>query len=320
MTEDTGDAPEVSVLVVAYASADWLDRCLRSLAEDTEVRHRREVLVLDNASPGDDRSVMRRYEVRAFTSPVNLGFGRGVNRLAAEARGRHLLLLNPDTEVRPGAVDALVDFLQAGPERVMVGGRTLTPEGELLPSSCWGTPTPWSLTCFGLGLSTAFARHPRFDPESLGSWPRDSIREVGVVTGCLALLHRDTWRRLGGFDERFYMYSEDTDLSLRAARLGRLAITPAAEAVHAVGASSRPVERAVLLHRGKTTLVRTHWSGWRRAWMLAMIRLGVALRALLERVTTDRAGAPWLATWRRRHEWVRGWPQPEPDDGIQPLL
>ncbi len=179
------------------------------------------------------------------------------------------------------------------------------------PASCWGKPTLWSLFCFATMLSTVFRGSRIFDPESLGSWPRDSVREVDIVTGCLLLLPRELWTELGGFDERFFMYGEDADLALRAAALGyRPAITPDAVITHEIGAStdSRP-DKMVLVYRGKAALVRKHWPQPKRSIGLGFLWAGVALRALVGRATPAREGAAtWQAVWRARRGWLEGYP------------
>ena len=146
-------------------------------------------------------------------------------------------------------------------ERAICGGRTLRPDGRLDPGSCWGAPTLWSLFCSRHGALERFKGTRIFDPESLGGWKRDSVRDVDIVTGCLLFVPKELWRDLGGFDPRFFVYGEDADLALRAAAAGvRRVITPEAVVTHEVGVSSatRP-DKLVLLFRGKVTLLRKHW-------------------------------------------------------------
>ena len=159
-------------------------------------------------------------------------------------------------------------------------------------------------------LSTAFKGSRLFDPEAIGGWKRDTVREVGIVTGCLLLAPRALWRELGGFDTRFFMYGEDADLGMRAwARGLRPAITPDAVITHEIGVSSasRP-DKLVLLFRGKATLLHKHWSPLRRELGLALLRVGVGLRALLAvaRPRREQASA-WRAAWAERSNWVGGY-------------
>jgi GT2 family glycosyltransferase len=253
-------SPDVSILIVTYRCRDAARACLASLSGADSSQ---EIVVLDNASR-DGTVEMVRSEfpgVRLVASEENLGFALGCNRAAEEARGEYILLLNPDTVVHEGAVENLVAFARAHPEHGLYGGRTLDPDGSVNPGSCWGAPTLWSLFCFATLLTSAFKRTRLFDPESLGGWKRDTVREVDIVTGCLLLAPRTLWEELGGFDTRFFMYGEDADLSLRAAALGyRPAITPDAVVTHEIGVSSSTREdKLMLLFRGKATLLRKHW-------------------------------------------------------------
>jgi GT2 family glycosyltransferase len=245
--------------------------------------------------------------VRLHYSEQNLGFGRACNLAVTLASAPRVVLLNPDAVVRPGCIDALVDALDRHPGAGIVGGRTVRPDGSLEPSSCWGRPTLWSLFCFATGLSTAMRGSAVFDPESMGGWARDTERRVDIVTGCLLAIDRSTWDLLGGFDERFFMYGEDADLSLRAHKMGFLPrITPQAVAVHAVGASSdRKAQKNRLLMTGKATLARTLWSGAGLRVALVLLEIGVIMRATGERLM--RVQSPAWRPLQADRAWTRGW-------------
>lgn len=312
MSSQGGHVPEVTVVVVTHNGAEWVERCLQALLVDARPRAAMEVVVVDSASDEPTRQVLARWARRPGTglrvelSDENIGFARGCNLGASLGTGRRVLLLNPDAVVRPGTVDALVAALDADPAAGIMGGRTVRPDGSLDPSSCWGAPSLWSWTCFATGLSTAFRGSRLFDPESLGRWQRDTYRRVPVVTGCLLLTTRDTWERLGGLDTDYFMYGEDADLSLRAAALGmHPAITPDAEAVHAVGASSsHKAHKVRLLMTGKATLARKLWPARRARVGVALLVAGVALRAAGERLR----GVPGV--WRpllADRSWTAGW-------------
>ena len=306
-------SPDVSILIVTYQCREAARACLASLARQGEAH---EIILLDNAS-GDGTVEMVRTEfpdVRLIASDENLGFALGCNRAAEEAGGEYLLLLNPDTVVHDGAVGNMLAFARAHPEHGLYGGRTLDPDGSVNPGSCWGAPTVWSLFCFATLLSSVFKHTRLFDPESLGGWKRDSVREVDIVTGCLLLAPRSLWQELDGFDTRFFMYGEDADLSLRAAKLGyRPAITPDAVVTHEIGvSSSKREDKLMLLFRGKATLLRKHWRGLRLRVGLSLLTAGLGLRSLLTRHRGVECGrpSPWTQVWRNRREWLRGYPEP----------
>lgn len=311
--------PDVSVLIVSYRCREEVLECLASIAQGAR-QTTVETIVLDNASADGTVEAIRAQfpEVTLIAEDSNLGFAAGVNRASEEAHGDFLLLLNPDTTVHPDAIDNLVVFARSHPQHGLVGGRTVNPDGSTHPGSCWGKPTLWSTFCFATMLSTLFKRSALFDPESLGRWERDSIREVDVITGCLLLVPTTLWRELGGFDRRFFMYGEDVDLALRARAAGyRPAITPDAVITHAIGisSSSRP-EKFHLVLQAKITIMEKYWSSSRTAIGKALLIMGVGTRALMATAAGRSRGGPggeggagpdtWRVLWRTRTQWLQG--------------
>jgi GT2 family glycosyltransferase len=305
---------DVSILVISYNTRDLTLACLDSVFKETR-QVTFEVILLDNASAdGSADAVAERYrQVRLIRSNQNLGFAKGNNVAAREARGEYLLLLNSDTLILDGAVDKVMSFARSHPETGIVGGRTYFGDGSLNPTSCHGRPTPWSLLCMGLGLSSMFRGSRLFDPESIGGWKRDSVREVDAVTGCFFLIRRSLWELLGGFDERFFMYGEETDLCLRAWKAGsRCAINPEATLIHYGGKSERTrADKMAKLFRAKTQLFEKHWRPGTRWFGGTMLRLwaftrmagtGLLANAQPSRMATYEA---WREIWRRRAEWSR---------------
>ncbi len=308
---------DVTVVVVTYNRADLVGPCLESIPAGASTR-RVETVVVDNS---DTDEVVELIEatfpwVELVRCGENAGFARACNIGVARGTGDHVLLLNPDTVVHPGAIDALADHFDRDPGVGLLGGRTFKPDGTLDPSSCWGAISLWSLLCFATGLSWAFKANRFLDPESLGGWPRDTVREVGVVTGCLMFTSRDVWDRLGGFDEDFFMYAEDADLTRRARGLGfRPSITPLATITHEVGATSpSTASRTVLHNAGLCTLMKKRWSGASRTVASALFSTGVLLRVVAYTIANraSRSAAArattWQEVWRRRAEWRSGYP------------
>ena len=297
---------EVAVVLVTYNCEDWVERCLDAVPAALAGRSA-ELVVVDNASvDGSVAAVLGHPEVRLLENKGNVGFAAAVNQGVRASTAPWVLLLNPDTDPRPGSLDALLTFAEANPTHQIYGGRTLKEDGTVEPSSCWGLPSVWSTVCFALGLNTAFPGSRVFDPESLGGWRRDTVREVGMVTGCLLLVPRTTWDALDGLDEQFFVYGEDADLSARARALGaRPIITPSAEIVHAVGVSASSSKLPLLL-AGKITYARRHFPGRQAGLVVSLLRLGAVVRALGSRAL--RRETIWTAAWQRRREWWNGFP------------
>lgn len=311
----TADAPvpQIAVVIVNYNTADETSASIASVLAST--RTPTEVVVVDNGSRDGSVATLRgRFpDIAVVDAGENLGFAAGVNRGVAHSTAPWVLLLNPDTVVLEGAIDALLAYARTHPEHRVYGGRTLRPDGSTDPSSCWGAMTLWSLTCFATGLSTAFKRSRIFDPESLGSWERDSVREVPIITGCLLLIGREDWDLLGGMDEAYFLYGEDADFSVRARERGmRPVIVPAATIVHAVGGSTASSGRKMsMVMAGKATVLRRRWHPTAAAIGIALLQAGSAVRAL-PAGARGRRGTTWQVVWGHRRAWRTGYPASRP--------
>src|SRR3954469_13313213 len=208
---------DVSVCIVSWNIKDLLRDCLNSLkAQAGNVRY--ETIVVDNDSR-DGSADMVRAEfpwVTLVEPKTNLGFGRANNLAYAHSKGRWVLLLNPDTVVLDRAIEKLVKFADAHPDAAAVGGRTLKRDGKSLERSCcWGSPGMWPLFCKAFGLHIIFKNSAIFNREAMDYLQRDSVREVGVITGCCLMIRRDVYEKTGGFGDHFFMEAAETDPCLR---------------------------------------------------------------------------------------------------------
>jgi N-acetylglucosaminyl-diphospho-decaprenol L-rhamnosyltransferase len=179
-----GSHANVSLIVVNYNGAELLPACLESALASLPPGG--EVLVVDNASTDDSRAVLARYgnRVRLVPSPKNLGFGRACNLGAAAARGDLLVFANPDVSFPPGWAEPLVQAASSDQRLGLLCPQTIAP-GAASPDT--GGP---------------------------------QVEEHGMIPGCCLTARRDAWLALGGFDEAFFMYWEDTELCWRAWLLG----------------------------------------------------------------------------------------------------
>jgi len=308
---------EISVIIVSFNTRAMTLRAIETLYEhagDLQLQ----VIVWDNASEdGSPDAIAEAFpEVSVHRCPDNLGFAAANNRAAEYATGDWLLLLNSDTEVLPGAIQNLLAFARAHPEAGIVGGRTLFADGSLNATSCFNKMTVWSLLCYATLISRLFPQSPVFNPERSVSQKMDAVRQVDIVTGCFFLLKTSLWRELGGFNLRYFMYAEESDMCLRAAKLGyRPMITPRATIIHHGGASAvSSAKKQVQSFRGRATIIRDHFStlaqpvGLSLLWLTALSRwVGHwALGQFRRRPQTDQ-GTMWKALWEHRRDWLRGY-------------
>ena len=173
--------------------------------------------------------------VQVIANLKNLGFGAANNQAMWLARGEYLLLLNSDAFLDAGALQVLMEYLRSHPEVGAVGPRLRYADGTP-QASCYRFPTPVRGWIENLGLARLFAWHPRWD--DLAKWDHRTAREVDFVIGACLLVRRRVWEQIGGFDEGFFLYSEETDWQRRMHTAGwRVAFTPEATALHLAGGS-----------------------------------------------------------------------------------
>jgi len=314
----SGSQLDVSIIVVSYNTRDITLDCLSSIVVETLAASYEIIVVDNNSSDGSAAAISRQFpEVKLVALDDNVGFGRANNMAVQEARGRRILLLNPDTIILDHAIDRLVEFAEENPSFHVWGGRTLFPDGSLNRTSCFRRMSLWNLLCFALGFTYFGRANPIFNSEAYGGWDRDTERHVDIVTGCFLLIDRMLWDKLGGFDPIFFMYGEEADLCQRARSLGaHPAITPDATIVHYGGASDIvPVDKRVKVFKGRMTLINRHF-GWPARTIGHALHLiaplirwcGYGMAAAVARNSEWRRNAEyWGAVWKRRREWVNGY-------------
>jgi GT2 family glycosyltransferase len=313
--ENTSASPaELTVIVVNWNTRELVLRCLQTLFDNTP-NLRMQVIVADNGSEdGSPEAIAERFpQARLVRNEGDFGFARANNEAMKLVESEWSLLLNPDTEVHPDAVNNLLAFSKLHPEAGITGGRTVFPDGSLNPGSAWNKMTPWSLFCYLTGLNRIFAQSALFNWEAIGGWKRDTVRHVDVVQGSFFMLPTALWRRLGGFDRRYFMYGEEADLCLRAAALGyHPMITPDAEIMHLGGASAPKGVRMLQNWTAKVTLIRGHWPKFLAPVGLLELWLSCASRALLSALLGKLRGVgdlqrDWAMMWEKREEWLKGY-------------
>jgi GT2 family glycosyltransferase len=275
---------DLSLIVVYYRAPEAMRACLASLPAACAGLEA-EVLVVDNASgDGMAHEIGRDHPaVRVLENPENLGFARGVNRGIAQARGRCVALLNPDTRVEPGAFAALVAHLDAHPEVGAVGPRIVDPDGTL-QLSCRRFPTHWTglFNRYSL-LTRLFPGNPWSRAYLMLDFDHASTRAVDWVSGACLVTRRDVIARVGPMDEAFFLFNEDVDWCRRMHAAGyQVVYLPAVTCMHEVGASKGAIPAWLIWrrHQGMRHYFRKHHPGpW--PWM-ALTDLGIVSRAALQ--------------------------------------
>lgn len=271
------NAPVLSVVVLSWNTRDLTLRCLQALFAETP-RHRREVIVVDNGSTdGSAAAIAAAWpQVTLLRNPDNRLYAAGNNQGVAAAAGEFVCTLNSDTEVRPGALDALVDFLRAHPDHGAVAPKLVDPDGSV-QHACQRFPTLATALCFDSWWGTFWpgsrvqARYLMRDFDHLQS------RDVDQPPGACFLMRTAEWRALGGFDERLSLFYNDVDLCRRLRRARRaIHYLATAEVMHHRGASTRNFTKMLVLwHKNRLAYYEKHYGLVGAAWVRLCVRLRI---------------------------------------------
>lgn len=233
--------PQLSFIIVNWNGGNLLKRCLESIGKYTPSIEC-EIVLVDNASTDDSVTWLRSSEVPELLDGINLhliensenvGFGRANNQAFACTRAPLLFLLNADAELTPGACDTLIETLSRDERIGACGPRLVNPDGSLQISVWRNPPTAWATLLSGLRLASLLPRRLRGELLLAEYWDHNRQRDVSMLGGAAILVRQEVIDEVGGFDESFHMYGEDSDWCLRVRRAGwRIVFDPGAVVVH----------------------------------------------------------------------------------------
>jgi N-acetylglucosaminyl-diphospho-decaprenol L-rhamnosyltransferase len=259
--------PKLSIIIVNWNSGNLLSECVRSLSVGSDVNSdSAEIVIVDNASSDNSLDdIKESSRITIIRNGTNRGFGAACNQGARYASGDELLFLNPDCQASTASIDACRNILQ-NDASIGVASVALMDDSGKVSRSSHRFPTPWHFFFRLSGLSAFSARIP---DGSLRTWPHDSTRFVDHVIGAFYMVRARDFHRLGGFDERFFVYLEDLDLSLRYHKAGMKCIflaTP--NAYHKGGGSSDKAKAARLFYSSRSRILYAfkHFSQF-AAWL-----------------------------------------------------
>lgn len=235
------DKVDLSIAVVNRNTGPLLRACLSSIQHTIQSSGLAvEVIVVDNASTDNSAQQLEAdfAGVRTIRNSRNVGFARANNQAFVMATGRHLLMLNPDTEVLGNALQAMVAFLDQHPAAGALGCRLLNPDGTL-QVSCGHFPSLANMIPEGLGISRLFPRAPLWRHFKMTYWRHDEVRQVDQPSGACLMIRGSAWQAVGPLDERYFMYFEEVDLCYRLKQSGwSIWFLPDAQVIHYGGRSS----------------------------------------------------------------------------------
>ena len=272
---------DLSIIIVSWNTSGELQNCLRTVVETATDSV--EIILVDNASSDDSVAMVKKDfpAVRVIENDANYGFGKASNQGIAISRGRYVLLLNPDSEVIPGALRELVRFGDANPDVGIFGLKVLNSDGSL-QYSCRRFPTFMAGIFRNSILRHFLPKNPYVKDYLMADLEHTSACEVDWVSGCAMVLRRELLEDIGVMDERFFMYCEDVDMGYRAKQNGwKVMYFPGAVVVHSKSKSSDKCPNRMIIehHKSMYRFFHKHYLHEYSILFRMIVPLGLIMRA-----------------------------------------
>jgi GT2 family glycosyltransferase len=274
---------DLSIIIVNYNVKEFLKNLLHSIKKASQ-NFSTEIIVVDNASDDGSVEMIREKfpEVKLIANEKNLGFAKANNLGLKEAKGKYILLINPDTLVAEDTFSKLIEFFESHSEAGMVGCKILNPDGTLQLACRRSFPGPWTSFTKVTGLSTLFPKSKLFARYNLTYLDENQTYEVDAISGSFMMMKKEVYDKVGGFDEQFFMYGEDLDLCYRIQKAGyKIYYVHTTQIIHYKGESTKrsSLDETKVFYSAMHLFVKKHLSS---SFIVELIlRTAIAIRSLL---------------------------------------
>ncbi len=274
---------ELSIIIVNYNVKDFLFDCLKSI-ENSVTTFSYETIVIDNNSTDNSIDYLKPIfpDVDFIELPENLGFGKANNIGIDLAKGKYLLLLNPDTVIEPDTLQVMYDYMNQHQEVDIAGCKLLNPDGSFQLPCRRGFPTPWAAFSKLFGLQTLFPKSKLFAQYNQTFRSINETYYIDAVMGAFMFCRTDKIRQVNGFDPEFFMYGEDLDLCYRIQKQGgKVAYVHTTTIVHYKGESTRrsSINEIKHFYGAMAIFVKKHYS--HSKIFLMLLQMGIYLRTFV---------------------------------------
>jgi GT2 family glycosyltransferase len=276
---------ELSIVIVNYNVKYFLEQCLYSSQKALKGIDN-EVFVVDNNSVDGSAILVREKfpEVILIENKENIGFSKANNQAIRLAKGKYILLLNPDTVVEEETFTKVIGFMEQNPDAGGLGVKMIDGKGTFLPESKRGLPTPWVAFYKMFGLSKVFPKSRKFGKYHLSYLAENEIHEVDVLAGAFMLMRKSVLDKVGLLDEAYFMYGEDIDLSYRITQGGfKNFYFPETTIIHYKGESTKKgsLNYVTVFYNAMIIFARKHFSHGRADVFASLIHLAIYFRAFI---------------------------------------
>ncbi|MBN1250985.1 MAG: glycosyltransferase [Bacteroidales bacterium] len=291
---------ELSVIIVNYNVKEFLEQCIYSVKKASK-NIKTEIFVVDNSSVDGSIEMIGNLfpEINLIINDKNLGFGTACNQAIKISKGNHILILNPDTIVSENSFDVCIDFMNKNQNAGAIGVKMINGKGKFLPESKRALPTPSSAFFKIFGFSALFPSSKLFGKYQLKYLDENQIHEIEVLSGAFMFIKREALEKSGLFDEKFFMYGEDIDLSYRIIKSGyKNYYLPTTTIIHYKGESTKKssLKYVKLFYEAMIIFAKKHYTGKKRTTYLILIQLAIYFRASFSVIkrTFDKLILPFM--------------------------
>ncbi len=240
---------DVSIIIVNWNAGKYLQETIESVEKQTkEINY--EVILVDNNSDRNEESyryienvLEKKENFRVIKSEENLGFAKANNMAMKMAKGRNFLILNPDVTFHNNVIKILSDYLDENDNVGMVGPKVLSLDGSFQQPCLRGKPYPKDTLFHLIGLAKAFTKNEFFNGYALWHLDRDKINTCWALSGCCMMVKKSLFEQIGGMDEQFFMYQEETDWGIRTKDVDKEVVyNPNAIVTHIGGVTTKKIK------------------------------------------------------------------------------
>lgn len=282
-------SPILSIIIVNYNSIDYLTQSLASIFSSL-VDFDYEIIVVDNNSNDGSAQFIKEHFPNVFLIPLNenLGFGRANNLAFTFAKGKYILLLNPDTILQENTLQTIYDYMEQNPNVGICGCKILNPDGTLQLACRRGFPTPWVAFTKLFGLQGLFPKSKIFGRYNQTFRNPNESYFVDAISGSFMFVRKEVVQQINGFDEDFFMYGEDLDFCYRATLLGwNITYVHTTSIIHHKGRSTRrsQIDEVEKFYEAMQIFAKKHFG--KSSFFFSLLKLGISSRKILARLVKN---------------------------------
>jgi O-antigen biosynthesis protein len=290
---------KLSIVIVNYNVKHFLEQCLKSVYQAIQ-NIEAEIFVVDNNSVDGSQEMIRTSfpGVNLIANSKNTGFSTANNQAIKESKGEYVLLLNPDTVVPENCFHTILEFADQTPDLGACGVPMFDGQGNYLPESKRGLPTPEVAFYKMIGLNKLFPKSKKFGKYHLGYLPADQNHEVEILAGAFMLIRKKVIDKIGLLDETFFMYGEDIDLSYRITKAGwKNYYFAGSRIIHYKGESTKKLSTnyVKIFYKAMVIFAEKHYARSNQKLFKLFINMAIYGKATISLISTF-VQRFWLAT------------------------